>query len=42
MTPCPECGPVEHQPIREDDAHCTCGGWLRCDCPCHKDEEAQR
>lgn len=24
---CPTCGPVEHQPIKEDEAHCPCLGF---------------
>ena len=47
---CPECGPVVHQPIPEDEAHCDCsGGWewdyaadeptgRPCNCNCHCDK----
>ena len=41
---CELCGPVVHQPIPEDVAHCPCGalfyrsvGAGPCDCPCHDD-----
>ena len=33
MTDCPECGPVKHQPIPEDEAHCECEDGS---CPCHR------
>ena len=44
MIECPECGPVVHQPIPEDEAHCPCqpaywfdevGYRIICDCDCH-------
>lgn len=43
MFDCPECGPVRHQPIPEDESHCWCfydrRGALatvnECPCPCH-------
>ncbi len=38
-TLCNDCGPVEHQRIPEDEAHCGCEdrdfGPIGCLCPCH-------
>jgi len=38
MTICLRCGPVEHQPIPEDEAHCPCGSTCS-ECPCHNPKE---
>ena len=41
-TECPSCGPTDHQPIPEDEAHCPCGGSAYCDCPCHATTTTER
>jgi hypothetical protein len=38
---CRDCGLVEHDLIREDDAHCPCRHDVVCKCECHDDGERQ-